>query len=81
MACQSNMEVVETETQTTDGEDKHKMDEMERELHLLCKSKDDIFKEMSFLKGRIEKVSFSMEYLKANESFMQVSTFNIIILW
>ena len=39
---QSNVEVVETGTQTTDGEHKHKMDEMERELHLLCKSKDDI---------------------------------------
>ena len=67
VACQSNVEVVETGIQTTDGEHKHKMDEMERELHLLCKSKDDIFKDMSLLKGRIKKVSFSMEYLKANE--------------
>ena len=38
-----------------------------RELHLLCKSKDDIFKDMLLLNGRIEKASFSMEYLKANE--------------
>ena len=65
------MEVVETGTQTTDGEHKHKMDETERELHLMCKSKDDIFKEM---KGRIEKVSFSMDYLKANEEKLKFYT-------
>ena len=71
VACQSNVEVVETGTQTTDGEYKHKKDEMERELQLLCKSKDDIFKEM---KGRIEKVSFSMEYLNANEEKLKFYT-------
>ena len=74
VACQSNVEVVETGTQTTDGEHKYKMDEMERELHLLCKSKDDILKEMSLLKGRIEKVSFSKDYLKANEEKLKFYT-------
>ena len=47
---------------------------MERELHWLHKSKEDLLKEVSIKKGRIVKVSFSMEYLKTNEEKLNFYT-------